>query len=118
MQVQQDRKQSLGNDLASIMYQLKKLNLNDIPDVYIYFEYLCEQNMNTINKFGLIQLIQSFGTNYVHSKTLFTQTYSKLMKLTNSFETLLPHEFALVVSYLGNFTFKSLLSADLTEAIR
>lgn len=42
LQIVNDRQDSFGNDIASILFQLKKLKVNDIPDIYIYLEKLCE----------------------------------------------------------------------------
>ncbi len=42
LQIVNDRQDTFGNDIASILFQLKKLKVNDIPDIYIYLEKLCE----------------------------------------------------------------------------
>ena len=54
LKVVDERKNSFGSDIASMMFQLKKLKINDIPDIFIYFEKLCEQNIETISKAGLL----------------------------------------------------------------
>ena len=97
LQISDDRQNSFGNDIASILFQLRKLKIDDIPDIYIYLEKLCEQNLQTLNRAGLLLLLQSFGTNYVHSKTLFSSALERLGKTTSNFEQLLPHEFAIVM---------------------
>jgi hypothetical protein len=45
LQISDDRQNSFGNDIASILFQLRKLKIDDIPDIYIYLEKLCEQNL-------------------------------------------------------------------------
>ena len=45
LQINDDRKNNFGNDIASILFQLRKLKIDNIPDIYIYLEKLCEQNL-------------------------------------------------------------------------
>ena len=42
LKIIEERQNSFGNDIGSILFQLKKMKINDIPDIYIYFEKLCE----------------------------------------------------------------------------
>ncbi len=54
LKIVDERQNTFGNDIGSIMFQLKKMRINDIPDIYIYFEKVCEQNIETFNKAGLL----------------------------------------------------------------
>ena len=42
LKIIEERQNTFGNDIGSILFQLKKMKINDIPDIYIYFEKLCE----------------------------------------------------------------------------
>ena len=113
LQIIDDRANSFGNDVASILFQLRKLRIDDIPDIYIYLEKLCEQNLQQLNRSGLLLLLQSFGTNYVHSKSLFSAAIERLGKTTNNFESLLPHEYAILMHSFTQLQVVNFLSSDL-----
>lgn len=61
--------------------------------------------------------MQTFGTNYVHSKTLFLAGLEKLNKVSKNFESLLPHEFAILMHSFTQLQV-NFLTADLIKRMK
>ncbi len=83
MKLNDEKESYKANDLARIAFQLKKLHLNDISEVFIYIE---NQLLDHYQQFLFIQplfmLLQAFGQHGLHSQKLYTFTLGKLYQQT------------------------------------
>ncbi|TNV81380.1 hypothetical protein FGO68_gene14669 [Halteria grandinella] len=118
LKVPEYRQGDFANDLASIAFQFKKLKLTNQSELYIYLqESLLQTSLDSMKLPSLIQLIQCFKTNYIHSQKLFKICLEKIYQMSNKFTRLELHEFAIVISQLGNFWARQ-VDAELDQAIQ
>lgn len=60
-------------------------------------------NINSVNLVCAITLIQAFGLGSIHSRELYAAVLNLIAKLSNNFERLNLHEFAIVMTSTTKF---------------
>ena len=101
MQIIKGREGVFANDLAIMAFQLTKLQLSDITDVYIYLENQLIENSSKLGFQPLFMLLQSFGQYGMHSQKLYLTVLEKVYQLSNAFERMNPLEFSILLSCLS-----------------
>ena len=109
MKVMESREDSFMNDLGSIAFQLRKLEMHHIEslrEVFIYLEASMLSRPSSFDRLflpSLILVLQCFGDGLLHSQELFFKTIKSIYQKSDRFRSLQLHELAIVVSKLGSF---------------
>lgn len=117
MQIIKGREGVFSNDLAIMAFQLTKLQLSDITDVYIYLENQLIESSSKLGFQPLFMLLQSFGQHGMHSQKLYLTVLEKVYQLSNAFERMNPLEFSILLSCLSQGIIKN-QSPEINNSVR